>query len=545
MKNILLVVLIMVMSSTVIFAIKVAEDEVKRGGTIHFQNYKGRFSRRDSIEEMRKIGIYLANELKNKVEKPSYHKKYSLIHVVSEEEPDKFAADIFSIHKKARVKTIEYVRHIISGYLRENYGYSQNDADSLALYISYYNAIYRGDMDYFNSKYKKMVMNEVKANNVGISTKYFQWPGKTKILIPLTKDMLLGEAVDPFIISDDKVKAEVRKEDKNADSRKDIIKLKEKELDKRKEELDKLKKSTTLEKDTLKKDKEDLLKKKDDLAKKKDKTGLTDKIKEEEDKLKDKEKDLLDKEKALKDTDKDIKDKEKDIIDKEKDIDKEKKELFEDTDKKKLDKDPLKFKKDLEKKTKELDKREDRLRDKKYDKNIYGNKLFYLKMKSYLHEGHYNNELYMIDPESGKVLLKSTVDNICGRKYDIFSGGIVVITHSGDIGNHDSEHRLTLIARKTLKPVRRSKTNIFWRSFIEINEGHIFAINSDFDGYYLGKYDKNLKLVAKSDAKISNNTFITFFNKLIYVNGKDNKKIMVLKKNDLSKVTEIDTADLP
>ena len=71
--------------------------------------------------------------------------------------------------------------------------------------------------------------------------------------------------------------------------------------------------------------------------------------------------------------------KEKDIRDKKKEIAKEKEGLFDDTARKELEKDPLKFKKDLEDKAKELDKREDRLRDKQYDKNIYGNNLFYLK----------------------------------------------------------------------------------------------------------------------------------------------------------------------
>ncbi|HOP63028.1 MAG TPA: hypothetical protein PK906_06630, partial [Spirochaetota bacterium] len=190
---------------------------------------------------------------------------------------------------------------------------------------------------------------------------------------------------------------------------------------------------------------------------------------------------------------------------------------------------------ELKKKEEELDKREDAIRDKKSDKNVFGIKLYYLKVKEYLEGGHYNNELYMINASSKKIDFKSPVTNICGRRYDVFSGGIVVITHRG---NHVSGHRLTLIDREKLTEKITGEDNIFWRSFIEIRENHIYAIVKEGDSFYLGKFDQDLKLVAKSKEKIHENTFITFFEDFIYING-ENKNIIVLNKNDFSLVGEI------
>ena len=73
------------------------------------------------------------------------------------------------------------------------------------------------------------------------------------------------------------------------------------------------------------------------------------------------------------------------------------------------------------------------------DKNIYANKLYYLKIKEYLDGGHYNNEMYMIDAATMKVMFKSPAEYICGSRYDVFSGGVVVITHRG---SHTMGHRL-------------------------------------------------------------------------------------------------------
>ena len=124
----------------------------------------------------------------------------------------------------------------------------------------------------------------------------------------------------------------------------------------------------------------------------------------------------------------------------------------------------------------------------------------------------------MINPSTRKIDFRSPVTNICGRRYDIFSGGIVVIAHRG---NHVSGHRLTLVDREKLTAKIAGEDNVFWRSFIEIRDNSIYAIVKDYENFYLGRFDQNLKLVAKSKDKINENTFITFFDEFIYINRYD------------------------
>jgi hypothetical protein len=367
------------------------------------------------------------------------------------------------------------------------------------------------------------VLKHITKNNTGIAIAYYNWPGKSKILIPLSEK----QSVDPFAVSDDTVRKEVRKDDSNIDERKNVTELKEKDVDQDKKDLDQLKEKVNKEKTELDKSKIDVDKKKQDGTK-------TELIKKEEKEIEKKEQDIKEKEEA-------IKKKEEIIRKKEGEIKKDKEAIKEDEIKKEAKKDPVKLSKKLEKRSKQLDKREENLRSKQLDKSIFGNMLFYLKIKKYLNDGHYDNEMYMIDASNGKVILKSPVRNICGKRYDIFAKGIVVITHRG---GHNSFHRLTILDRQTLKAIISSNTNIFWRSFVEIRDGFIYAIIVDTGGYRLAKHDNELKIVNKSDVFIAENTFITFFKDLIYINAKDGKKVVILKKDSLKKIAEVNIHSL-
>ena len=76
------------------------------------------------------------------------------------------------------------------------------------------------------------------------------------------------------------------------------------------------------------------------------------------------------------------------------------------------------------------------------------------------------------------------------------------------------------------------------RSFIEIRDGYIYAITYDSGRHYLGRFDGDLKLVAKSKVELSENTFISFWDNYIYINRLD-KKIIVLNREDLSFIDEV------
>ena len=174
--------------------------------------------------------------------------------------------------------------------------------------------------------------------------------------------------------------------------------------------------------------------------------------------------------------------------------------------------------------------REEAARKGETDAAIFGGKLYYLKIKEYLTGGHYNNDMLLINAATGKVLLRSPEAGICGRKYDIFPGGVAVITHKGD---HATGHFLTLLDLESLARKAASDEPVFYRSFVEVRDEFVYVIVSRGASYYLGKFDLDMKLVAVSKEPVDGDTFISFYGELVYINRED-KKILVLKKGDLS-----------
>ncbi len=534
-------------------------DEIKTK-PVKFINYEGKYERPDSLKDVGRIGEKLAAATKEN-EPVRFHMKYSIIHAVSKDEPEKFSADIFSIDKDAKVGHIDMIRRIMTSYLMKRYNYSKRDAGAISLFLTYYNAVYRGNIDYYTPKYKTVVMKYVNANNVGISTKYNEWAGATKMLFPLTEKAQKGklDAIAPDIISDKKVRKEVGRDEKNIPARKDMADIKERVLEKdkkaledKKEVLKKEEAKIEQEKKPVVKKREEIIKREEELKKEREeikKIAEPEKRKEKEAEVGKKEKELIkEKEEAKKKQDeltrkeaeaqkeqKKISGQEIKIAERSKELEEEKKEIAKDEIKRDIAREPEKAQAKLEEKAKELDKREDAIRSGELDKNIYANKLYYLKIKEYLDGGHYNNDMYMIDAATMKVMFKSPVEYICGSRYDIFSGGVVVITHRG---SHTMGHRLTVLDRNTLTATANGEDNIFWRSFIEIRDGFIYVIVNDKGKYYLGRFDGNLKLVVKSKEEISEDTFISFFEDKIYINRSD-KTIIALNKNDLSLIGEI------
>lgn len=561
--------------------LEVDREEIKTR-KVTFTNYKGTYRKKDSIRAIEEIGLQLGRGVKKAGPNTPYgfYGKYSVIRILSAEEPDKFQADIISIDRNAKIGHISNVRRITAAYLTEMYGYSRDEARALALFISYYNAVYRGNVDYFQEKYKSLMMKHINAKNAGIATHYSRWPGATKLIIPLTGTGTEEPGkIDPFTISDRKVNDQVRKDESSIDERKDLHELKKRDIDeettklknekiliaekekilnteekkiqKNKDENERQKKELENKKELLRKEKDELKsqpesgekRKKEETIKEKERKLDEDRnrLEKEEQKRKADEDNIREKKEELKKKKDSAERKDRELEDKKKIVAEEKKELEKDGDgKTKIrtgdEKKILEQKEtELNKREEELDLRENKLREKALDENIYDSMLYYLKVKEYLQGGHYNNELYMIDPASRKIVFKSPIDNICGRRYDIFSKGIVVITH---LGNHQSGHRLTLIDRKTLKPVSSGDDDVFWRSFIEIRDDHVYAIMVESGRYYLGKYDLNFKIVARSGEWINEDTFISFFGDYIYINRYD-KQIMVLNKNDLTLVDVI------
>ncbi|HNJ66162.1 MAG TPA: P83/100 family protein, partial [Turneriella sp.] len=214
--------------SSAVSALSVNEPEIKSKSGITFINSPDT-SGSDSVSAIRGIGISLATE-------GNSGNAYRVIHATGQG-GDKFDADIIVIGATAKVAHIKNIRRILSGYLQERFKYAPEEAKSLAVFITYYNGFYRKNLGYFKEHYKPEVMKHLSAANAGLDRSYKGWPGKSRIVIPLSGD----SKPDAGKIGEKDVMDKVRKEekDKGVKDREQITKLQDKEVKNKEERISK------------------------------------------------------------------------------------------------------------------------------------------------------------------------------------------------------------------------------------------------------------------------------------------------------------------
>jgi len=211
---------------------QVDEVELSNLPPVVFLNYEGPYLIFNTREEIRQIGVVLGQIIQQNErgiapalaamgleERRAYSYRFSaggtnlywVIHSISGPDGSKLDADIFGLGVDVGVDHIRNLRTIIQGYLQAAYNYSASDALLLAEYITVYNAVYRGNWEYFTNRYKTPVIDNLTRDRAGLSIRYDEWPGRTLMLIPLSIGGL--SAVDMSVIADARVIEELRKDD--------------------------------------------------------------------------------------------------------------------------------------------------------------------------------------------------------------------------------------------------------------------------------------------------------------------------------------------
>ena len=212
---------------------QVDKAEIENLGPVIFINYEGPHSRIETRAQIRAIGYNLGQAVKAGSSRTGAQGRYFVIHSAGAPDGFKLDADIFGLGPDVGVDHIRNLRFIIQGYLEAAYNYTERDAALLAEYITVYNAVYRGDWGYFNSRYKTPVMSNLVKEKSGLSLRYDEWPGQTLLLIPLgTGSGGPLSSVDTTSITDSRVTEQLRQEPgMSIDQRKDMVDLKEREAD--------------------------------------------------------------------------------------------------------------------------------------------------------------------------------------------------------------------------------------------------------------------------------------------------------------------------
>ena len=210
---------------------QISMEELSGVGPVEFINYEGPYIRIDTLSQIRDIGFSLGLNIRGGMERSGAANRYFVI--TSRSEPDglKLDADIFGLGVDAAVDHIRNLRVIIQGYLEATYDYNQTDAALLAHYITVYNAVYRGSMGFFETRYRRAVLSHLTQGSAGLSIRFDEWPGQTLMLIPI--GLGLGgplSAIDTGSLLDDAIREQMRQEpDGGIDVRREMVDLLERE----------------------------------------------------------------------------------------------------------------------------------------------------------------------------------------------------------------------------------------------------------------------------------------------------------------------------
>lgn len=508
------------------------EEEVKTVKPVEFENYLGPHENVDTHDEIIGIGKSLKLGLDEasqsgdgESQQYTWKKKYTIIRAY-QPGADKLSADIIVIEKSAKVDNIYNVRRIITGYLQQAYGYIESEAFVIATFITYYNAVHRSDIQYFESKYTQKVLSHLTPQTVGIALSYRDWRGKTAIVIPLaagapsTADITSEEIIEHLrdtqedrAVDDrqdilDIQKAELLREEKELEARKEAAQQKEEEINGKQAQIDaEREKLDEIEDPQERAEKEaELDNRQEELDAEKEELAVTKaEIARDEETLEAKRQEIESSEAGI-------------ALD-------EKRNLYE--------QDPDKAIAEIEAAKKAA---EEARKDLQIEQEgIMDGKLYYLKVREWEREGHYDNEMFIIEPDTREVLARSTVERIDCDKFLLNDKGVVVVIHNDE---EPAKHTLVLLDKNNLSLIKEGGDDVFWRSFIEDREGQIYVIVSRYDGYYLGRFNYDLELEIESDVKIDRDSFISFYKETIYIN-RDDKTVVLLNKADLTYITEI------
>jgi hypothetical protein len=150
----------------------------------HFQRYEGRPPIVQSVEQIEGIGEVLSRGLRAGL-RGTYFGKYSVIRAWKSSDTTLLGADIIVFGPRAGIDDVRNVQRIVAGYLAAAFGYPRERAGELAVRVTTYNAAHRGNLAALSARYTPLVMSYLSAENAGLAADYREWPGRTRLIVPL------------------------------------------------------------------------------------------------------------------------------------------------------------------------------------------------------------------------------------------------------------------------------------------------------------------------------------------------------------------------
>ena len=477
----------------VFFSIHISAQEVSvdrselqntDGKTVEFINYVGPHDFINTAAQIRNIGHSLAKN-------SSYGGKYSIIHVVSPDIKEKLDADIFIIGKDAAVDHINNLRSIIAGYLEDAYGMIYEDAFLTAEFVTYYNAVYRQDIEMVKNRYKEPVVKLLDPQKIGIDTHFSNWAGKTQMIIPLRgmlqKDGSSTPVVDKGAVSDKNVVEEMRKEeDMGVENRKEMVQSIENELDKEQQNVTEQKEELQQKEEALQEDLEKISKK--------EQSGEELSTSEEQ-----KKQDIQEELEQVEQEKQKLEEKQKEIDNRTEDVIEMREEIA--ADENKL--------------------QEEKAASAAEDKSVSEPpKPFWFYFVDKEGDGIPYGRIIKYNLNDNKVLSVSELTSVRGRGL-IKNGNSILVIAGRE--NKNSKVHLMLLDSETLKVTKEGSDDIFPGSLIYSDGKDFYLITAENGMWKLGKFNSALSRISISEVEVNPWTSVSFEGSSVFVQGADGK----------------------
>lgn len=530
MKKFILLFISAALSAS-LFALEVNKSELDSTGdtTIEFINYTGPHKVIDSVASIKSIGSNMGSQVAKDPTQSSAtakNSKYYVIHAIDESESGKLDADILYIGSEATVDHITNLRRIISAYLTSAYGYSEKDADTLAVFITVYNAVYRGNIDTYKSKYKNVVIQNITADNCGLSVNYKDWPGKSEIVIPLY-DVKEGglSTVDTSVISDSSVVKSMKEDDdKNVESRKDMVDIKEREADAASEKAKEAQKKAVTEQKKLDEEKKKTQETKKEAQEAQKKAEEKQKVAEENPEDKQAQKEAEEAKKEAEEKQQAAEEQEEKQEEQQAKTDEAKQEAKEQqarADKKETE---------AQNERKEIAKDQAEVQKKEAEQALMTTEFGIILSD----EANMLSRLVKFNVADGEVIKNSPVAQI--RNRTIYKEGDGFIAIAGE-NSKKGAVKLVTISPETLEISAESENTISQDSVLVQDGKEYYCVVEEKGKFYLGKFGGDLALKLKSEIEVKSGTPITVTDSGIVVTDSAGK-LRLLDKKDLSVVSK-------
>ena len=521
-KHFFFLLILASVGSAHIFGLDVDEDELSltRNTAVEFINYEGPHSKIESLDQIMGIGVFLGKAIRPGYSTAGYAGKYRVIHAIGETSEAGLDADIFVVLSGAQVDHIRNMRYMIAGYLIAAYGYNLEDALVLAEFVTVYNAVYRGKMDFFDGKYKPIVVDNIEPSSVGISTLYTDWAGKTEMVIPLSEFAEAGglSKLDTDALTDDQVIDEMRiQDDMGLDSRKEITELKEREVEETQAVIEAERDSVDEERERIERERVRIETEREAIDR------------EQETADSDSQQVLLDLTESVLEAEQESLDVQEEIVDqREQDLIESEAEQAERIDR-------------IHQEREEIAADERTLMEREAEDEgsavatttsvtTVSRIAVFLEVREIY--GESLGRLVHINTGSGAIVEASTINSIRNRQVETFGSSYIVVagTTSGQ-----GAVRLMTLEQESLETGKEGSADIYEGSIILVDGVNLFAVTGNSEGWKLGKFDSSLILRQVSAIDVFEETSITLVDDTLLVAGADGG-IYMLAKSDLSEI---------